>query len=128
MRILLDTHAFLWTAGDSPELGRKAKRVYLDQKTQPLLSIASVWEMAIKSSLGKLRLDVPIEDLVVQAVEEQGIGLLPIELPHVIGVETLPFLHRDPFDRLLVAQALAEKLPIMSADEVFGRYGVERIW
>ncbi|MDD5309123.1 MAG: type II toxin-antitoxin system VapC family toxin [Deltaproteobacteria bacterium] len=128
MRVLLDTHAFLWTAADAPELGREARRCWLDPATCPLLSVASVWEMAIKAGLGKLRLDMPLDELVAQGIEGQGIALLPIDLSHALAVRTLPLHHRDPFDRLLAAQALAEKVPILSADDTFDRYGVKRIW
>ena len=128
MRVLLDTHAFLWAAADAPELGRRARKRYLDPETDLLLSVASVWEMAIKTGLGKLRLTVPLDELVERGIEGQGIALLPIALEHALAVRALPFHHRDPFDRLLAAQALAEGVPILSADCVFERYGVERIW
>lgn len=128
MRVLLDTHAFLWAAADAPELGRAARRCFLDPSTRPLLSVASVWEMAIKVGLGKLRLDLPLDDLVDEGLTGQGIALLPIELCHALAVRTLPLHHRDPFDRLLAAQALAERIPILSNDDTFERYGVERIW
>jgi PIN domain nuclease of toxin-antitoxin system len=128
MRVLLDTHAFLWAAADAPEFGRRARKSYLDPETDLLLSVASVWEMAIKTGLGKLRLTIPLDELVERGLSSQGIALLPIALEHVLAVRALPFHHRDPFDQLLAAQALAEGVPILSADGVFERYGVKRIW
>jgi PIN domain nuclease of toxin-antitoxin system len=128
MRVLLDTHAFLWAAAGHPSLGKRARRVYLDPGNRVHLSTASVWEMAIKASLDKLKLTVPLEDLVVEALEEQSVALLPIELDHVLRVQSLPFHHRDPFDRLLAAQALCEEIAILSSDSVFDAYGVDRVW
>jgi PIN domain nuclease of toxin-antitoxin system len=128
MRVLLDTHVFLWWTQDARALSRRARAVIADPGTECLLSLASGWEMAIKLSLGKLRLARPIAQFVPEQLAANGFGQLPIDFRHVARVATLPFHHRDPFDRLLAAQALEEKLSLVSADPVFRRYGVTRVW
>lgn len=128
MRLLLDTPTFLWLAADSPELSERARASFLDATNELRLSLASVWEIAIKASLGKLVLRTTVDALVRQAVQQRDIALLPIELAHVLRVRELPFHHREPFDRLLVAQAESEGLAILGRDEAFDRYGVTRVW
>ena len=128
MRILLDTHAFLWTAIESSQLSQRAKDLFLNSQTELYLSAASIWEMAIKSSLGKLIFDKPIESYVLDLLQKNAIQLLNIEFRHVIRVATLPFHHRDPFDRLLISQALEEKIALLSCDTIFDTYGIERLW
>ncbi|MBI4821925.1 MAG: type II toxin-antitoxin system VapC family toxin [Deltaproteobacteria bacterium] len=127
MKLLLDTHAFLWFVAGDEKLS-PAARTSIEQGETRILSVASLWEMAIKASIGKLRLDLPFEELVERHVRPNGIELLGIEIRHVSRVAALPFLHRDPFDRLLVAQALGEGLVVVSADESFDAYGVARVW
>ncbi len=128
MRVLLDTHAFIWWVDANPTLSQRARDVITDGANECLFSIASAWEMAIKLGLGRITGWGKIDrDLPVQ-LATNGIKLLPIDLAHVSRVANLPFHHRDPFDRLLAAQALTDGLPFISADEVFTRYGVERIW
>lgn len=128
MRYLLDTHTFLWMRHAPAHLGERARAIVGDLSAHLLLSDASVWEMAIKLSIGKLRLDEPLTQIVRQAHEENGIGRLPIDQPHVLGVERLPLHHRDPFDRLLATQALIEGLTVLSRDVSFDSYGVKRVW
>jgi PIN domain nuclease of toxin-antitoxin system len=128
MRLLLDTHAFLWWVNDAPELSAPARLSIGDANNDCFLSLASCWEMAINSSLGKLRLARPIERFVSEQLAANGFTLLNIELRHTAKIEKLPFHHRDPFDRLLIAQAISEKLTIVSADSVFSRYGVKPLW
>ena len=128
MRPLLDTHSFLWFISGSSKLSRTARTLIEDTSNQPFLSIASLWEMAIKLSLGKLSLGEPFEVLIPEQMKANGINLLGIEIEHTALVATLPFHHRDPFDRLLVAQAVVERMPIVSADAAFDAYGVERLW
>lgn len=128
MDLLLDTHAFLWIAGAEERLSQRARSTWLDQRNRAFLSHASVWEIAIKASLGKLALPMPLRDLVAEGQTEQGIVLLPIGLDDVLKVQELPFHHRDPFDRLLVAQALSGRLSVLGCDEAFDAYGVRRIW
>lgn len=125
---LLDTHTFLWMASSPERIGEEARSRIEDTGCELLLSLASVWEMAIKSSLGKLELPAPLGSFVGQQGEALRTRLLDIRLEHTLEVENLPFHHRDPFDRLLAAQASFEGLPILSADTSFDDYSVSRIW
>jgi PIN domain nuclease of toxin-antitoxin system len=127
-RLLLDTHIFLWWVNDSPELTAAARLAIADSGNACFLSLASCWEMAIKSSLGKLRLTKPVERFVTEHLAANGFRLLNINLRHAAKVEKLPFNHRDPFDRLLIAQAMTDKLTIVSADNVFADYAVKVLW
>ena len=127
-RLLLDTHAFLWWVNDAPELSATARLLIADTTNDCFLSLASCWEMAIKSSLGKLRLARSIDRFVSEQLVANGILLLNIELRHAAKIEKLPFHHRDPFDRLLIAQAISDKLTIVSADSIFSEYGVKILW
>ncbi len=126
MTLLLDTQAFLWWVTDDPRLSKRASRAIAGSEC--LLSVASCWEMAIKVSLGKLTLSGAVERFVQAQLEVNGFRLLAVSLEHVGGVAALPFHHRDPFDRLLAAQSLAEEVPLVSADPVFRKYGVTRVW
>ena len=126
MTLLLDTQAFLWWVADDPRLSGRARRAITGASC--LLSVASCWEMAIKASLGKLSLPGAVDRFMQDQIEVNGFTLLAISLEHVSGVAGLPFHHRDPFDRLLAAQALAEDLSVVSADPIFRRYGVTRVW
>lgn len=128
MRILLDTHTFLWAGLDSYQLSPKASELFLDKQNDLYLSIASIWEMAIKSSLGKLTFHKPLEAYILDVLQENSIQQLSINFRHVTRVSTLPFHHRDPFDRLLISQALEEKIAILSCDHFFDDYGVQRLW
>jgi PIN domain nuclease of toxin-antitoxin system len=127
MTLLLDTHAFLWFVTGDRRLSSRSRAVIEQEDSRLLLSAASVWEMAIKSSLGRLSLPSRLEDYVAEKVGE-GFEVLPIDWTHAAGVERLPFHHRDPFDRLLVAQSLAEGVPIVTRDRVFRKYGVRVVW
>ena len=127
-RLLLDTHAFLWWVDDAPQLGAAARKAIGDASNECYLSIASCWEMAIKSSLAKLRLAKPVERFISEQVAANSFSLLNIEVHHLAKVEKMPFHHRDPFDRLLIAQALTEKLTILTADGAFAEYGVKVLW
>jgi PIN domain nuclease of toxin-antitoxin system len=128
MRVLVDTHVFLWWVEGNRALPPKARAVLADSDNECLLSLASVWELAIKSGLGKIKLALPAQRYVVEHVAANGFGMLDIRMAHVGRVESLPMHHGDPFDRLLIAQSLEEKLPIVTADPVFRKYGVKRIW
>lgn len=127
-RLLLDTHAFLWWINNDPAFAPKAKRAIASTKNECYVSAASCWEIAIKASLGKLQLSKSVEPFMTEQLAENGFTLLPIELRHAARVEHMPFHHRDPFDRLLIAQAIAENLVIVSADRIFLKYGVEILW
>lgn len=126
MSLLLDTQAFLWWVTDDPKLSRRARRAIAEQRC--LLSIASCWEMAIKTSLGKLDMPRPVDRFLQEQLEVNGFSLLPISLEHVAAVAELPFHHRDPFDRLIAAQAGRDDLAVVSSDPIFRRYGVKRVW
>jgi PIN domain nuclease of toxin-antitoxin system len=128
VRLLLDTHSFLWFINGSPQISTNARTLIEDTSNQPLLSAASLWEMAIKLSLGKLSLAQPFEVLIPQQMRLNGIKLLGIEIEHTAAVSKLPFHHRDPFDRLLIAQAMVEQIPIVSADTAFDTYSIKRLW
>jgi len=128
VRLLLDTHAFLWWINDDPALSRRARAAMGDPANECLLSMASAWEMAIKISLGKLELEGSLERFLPEQIATNGFAMLPIDLRHVSRVTRLPFHHRDPFDRLLVAQALVEGLAVVTADATFVKYGVRRTW
>jgi PIN domain nuclease of toxin-antitoxin system len=123
MRLLLDTHAFLWWVRDAHQLSAIA-----DPDNECLLSLVSCWEMAIKLSLGKLKLPGAIERFIPEQLTANGFRQLEIGFRHVAHVASLAFHHRDPFDRLLAAQAIEDGLTIISADSVFRKYGVKRIW
>lgn len=128
MNLLLDTHAFLWFMEGSERISQRARAEIESAEGLRALSVASAWEMAIKSSLGKLDLAKPLGELLPPLLTDSGIELLPIEIADVARVATLPFHHRDPFDRLLAAQALERGLTIVSIDEAFDAYGVARLW
>ncbi len=127
MRLLLDTHTFLWFIDDSPRLSGRAKAL-LESDVDLLLSVGSLWELAIKVSVGKLTLAQPYDSFVQQQLTDNDIEILPISVAHLGLVITLPFHHRDPFDRLLIAQAIAEKMHIISVDGEFDAYPIKRIW
>lgn len=126
MRLLIDTHIFIWYISNDSKLSTTARTLIDDENNEILLSIASIWEMAIKYSLGKLCLVIPFECLIPQQLDINAIELLHIDINHLVVVSTLPFHHKDPFDRLLIAQAIAEKLPIISADSAFDNYLIRR--
>jgi PIN domain nuclease of toxin-antitoxin system len=128
MNLLLDTHTFLWFVGGDERLSKTARTLIEDPSNLVFLSQASLWEMAIKISLGKLSLSQPFETLINEQLEENQIQLLGITLQHAAGLISLPFFHRDPFDRMLIVQAQAEKLTLVSQDSPMGSYGVEIAW
>jgi PIN domain nuclease of toxin-antitoxin system len=128
MRLLLDTHAFLWFVMGSPNLSASARALIEDVANERFLSVASLWEMAIKVSIGRLTLSAPFDVLIPDQLSLNGIELLGIEVSHTSAVSTLFFHHRDPFDRLLVAQAIVENMPLISVDTAFDMYAVKRLW
>ena len=128
MRLLLDTHTLLWWVADAPELSRRARAAIAAPASECLVSAATAWELAIKVSLGKLRVDGDLERFLAEQLAVNRFRALPVEVSHAVRVARLPFHHRDPFDRLLAAQALEEGAAVVSADAVFSRYGVKRIW
>jgi PIN domain nuclease of toxin-antitoxin system len=128
MRLLLDTHALLWFVWGHANLSATARSLMTDPRNPLLLSAASIWEIAIKVTIGKLTLADPYDVFMNQAIHTTGLTILPIEVPHAAALTALPFHHRDPFDRMLVAQALVEQTPLVSADGAFDVYGVNRLW
>ena len=126
--LLLDTHTALWFFWDDPLLSPTAKASIEDPNNRKLVSIASCWEVAIKAGLGKLQLGAPSRAFLHKEIARNNFELLAITLDHVTLVETLPPHHKDPFDRLLIAQVMIDGLPIVSADAVFDHYGIQRLW
>lgn len=123
-RLLVDTHAVLWWLTDDPALSPTAREALADPATEPLVSAASIWEIAIKRSLGKLA----APDDLPGRIAGEGFAGLPVSAEHAWHVRTLPPHHDDPFDRLLIAQALVERLPVITTDARFGAYGVDARW
>jgi PIN domain nuclease of toxin-antitoxin system len=128
MNLLLDTHTFLWFIDGNAKLSTTARDLIEDQENAKFVSAASFWEMGIKISLGRLSLGQPFEDLIPRQMELNGFALLPLRLAHIARVISLPFHHRDPFDRILAAQCMAEGFSVVSLDSVFDRYSVHRHW
>ena len=128
MSYLLDTHAFLWFINDDKLLSAGAKTLIETTDETIYLSIASLWEMAIKISLGRLNMPLPFAAFISDQLHNNYITVLNISIEHLDLLTTLPFHHRDPFDRLLIAQSLSETLPIICDDTVFDKYGVQRYW
>ncbi len=121
MRLLLDTNALIFSLGSPKKLSSKVRDALTSEESVVLVSAVCIWEMRIKQALGKLKVTSNLLD----AIQEQGFDLLPITPAHADGIKGLPLLHRDPFDRLLVVQALMEKLTVVTTDEVFSKYGVD---
>ncbi len=128
MRYLLDTHAFLWWVLDDQKLSTKARQELAKGTTELFLSAASGWEMAIKVSLGRLSIPGDLEALVAQELQANRIRALPVEMSHALHVSKLPALHRDPFDRILISQALLEGMHIVTCDAAIHKYEVPTLW
>lgn len=127
-RALLDTHSFLWFIGGSDRLSSHARELIEARDNAILISAASLWEIAIKHGLGKLELGRPFSQLIPEQLDRQRIDILAIDVEHLTQLTRLPMHHRDPFDRLIAAQALAEDLSVISVDPALDPYGVRRIW
>jgi PIN domain nuclease of toxin-antitoxin system len=128
MRLLLDTHTLLWFIAGSASMSAYARSLIEDTANDKFVSIASIWETAIKVSIGKMILSAPFDVLFPHQLQINGFDLLPVKVGHTSVVTTLPFHHRDPFDRLLIAQAIEGKLTLVSVDDVFDDYGITRLW
>lgn len=128
MRALIDTSTFLWTISDNKKLSSNARRFIANLENEIFISVASLWEIAIKTSIGKLELLLPFNRLIPEQLEQNSITVLPIEVQHLSKIIDLPFHHRDPFDRLIIAQGLSEQLPVITPDAAFGRYSIQLIW
>jgi PIN domain nuclease of toxin-antitoxin system len=128
VRALLDTHTFIWWANNDPSLTARAKSVIGDKSNEIFLSAVSTWEMAIKIAIGKLTLAGPLQPFVLSQITQYQFKSLPITYDHTYLVQTLPLHHNDPFDRLLIAQAMVEGLTILTADGKFAPYGIQTLW
>jgi PIN domain nuclease of toxin-antitoxin system len=128
MNLLLDTHTLLWFLSGDPRLSAKAKNLIDDAHNEQFVSIVNLWEITIKHSLGRLALPVPLPDLLAFPATTPQFQLLPIQAAHLLTLDGLPHHHKDPFDRLLVAQAITENIPLISIGVALDAYGVQRFW
>ena len=128
MNLLLDTHSFLWFVANDPRLSHDARSAIESPANCKWLSVASCWEISIKVGLGKLQISDPVDVFLPREIAFNRFSLLAIDLRHVLFVATMPSHHRDPFDRLLIAQAQMESLQVVGCDESFDTYGVSRLW
>jgi PIN domain nuclease of toxin-antitoxin system len=127
MRTLLDTHAFLWAISGDKRMSKTARDIFVGPSNLAL-SVASIWEILIKVSTGKMSLPEPVSSYLLKKLAENRIEILPIALSHVFKIESLHMHHRDPFDRILIAQSLEENWPVVSSDPVFKKYPIRVIW
>lgn len=128
MNIILDSHAFLWFIGNDPKLSSNARIAIEDSSNRKAVSIASLWEITIKVSIGKLKLAEPVVPFLDRELQTNKFSTLEIAFDHLEILSSLPFHHRDPFDRLIVSQAEASSMSIVSIDESLDAYGISRIW
>ena len=128
MELLLDTHSLLWFIYGSPKLSEGARELIENTDNKAFVSIASLWEMAIKISKGNLSIDFPLEHFISDQVQANGITLLEIKPPHLAKVIEIPFHHKDPFDRLIIAQSMVEDFPVVGNDGRFDDYEIQRLW
>lgn len=126
MNVLLDTHTLLWALTDGSRLSERVRKLLPQANTW--FSVASLWEILIKSQIGKMPLPRPTGPFIVAKLRLNGVQVLPVTADHVLRIESLPVHHNDPFDRILIAQSLEEKLPLVTADRVFARYPIDVIW
>jgi PIN domain nuclease of toxin-antitoxin system len=127
MKILLDTHTFLWFLGGASELSKQARIFIENPENEKYISVASFWEIAIKNSIGKMILEVPFFELKTEVVKN-GFQILPITFEDTLQLSTLPFHHRDPFDRIIISQAKGNNLILVSCDGNFSRYDINLLW
>ncbi len=128
MKLMLDTHTLLWFIGGDTALSKTVRELIEDPQNEKFVSIVSIWETAIKVSIGKMTLTAPFEVLFPKQLQINGFELLPITVEHAYVVVGLPFHHRDPFDRLMAAQTITEAMTMLSVDEIFDDYGITRVW
>lgn len=128
MKYLLDTHAFLWAISDPAKLSSTARQEIENLQNELLISTASLWEIAIKFGLGKLRLSSAYETFIPQQLSLLGVTVVEASILHFAAVARLPHHHRDPFDRLIIAQSIVERTPVISIDDKFDNYGIQRVW
>ena len=128
MKLLLDTHTFIWWDGQTTKLSQNALFLLQDKSNTLLLSVVSIWEMQIKLQLGKLTLTRPLLEIIENQQQTNQIEVLPVKLAHVLALENLPLLHKDPFDRLLITQANVENAVLVSGDPIIAQYPVQLAW
>ena len=128
MKVLLDTCAFIWLVTDNPKLSELAKEIFLDEDNEILLSAVTGFEIAVKYSLGKLHLTEPPREFVIHRMNANALTELPVSMAHALALQNMPLHHKDPFDRLLVAQAMVNQIPLLSADQQLSAYDIERLW
>ena len=128
MKYLLDTMVWLWSVGSVGRIGDEGLHILEDGESEVYLSVVSSWEIAIKARLGKCRLPAPPDRYIPRKLAEQGIHALPVSLDHSLKVYGVPLYHRDPFDHLLIAQAMMEEMVILTSDRVFEKYPVDVLW
>jgi PIN domain nuclease of toxin-antitoxin system len=128
MKVLLDTHAFIWLDTQPEKLSKTAMEVCQDTDNQLYLSMASIWEMQIKVQLGKLKLKISLADMLTVQQQENDLNVLNIALAHIYQLQALPFHHNDPFDRLIITQSILENMTLISVDEKFKAYDVSVLW
>jgi PIN domain nuclease of toxin-antitoxin system len=128
MRLILDTHAFLWWIVDSPQLSSRVRDVMRNPANELFLSVASAWEIAIKVNLGRLRLPDRPDRFIPGQLMKNAIEPLPVEMSHALYVSRLPAIHRDPFDRIIIAQSILEKMPVVTRDTDIAKYKIKTVW
>ena len=128
MKLLLDTHAFLWFVTTDPKLSNNAISLISDLGNEVLVSPASYWEIAIKVGLGKYPMTVPFEEFFRRGIEGAAMTILPVEIRHAAVLSSLPMHHKDPFDRMIISQAIAEQISVVSVDTVLDQYPITRLW
>ncbi|HTL90549.1 MAG TPA: type II toxin-antitoxin system VapC family toxin [Leptolyngbya sp.] len=128
MRLVLDTHVFIWLNEAPKKISQQMITMLSSPENDLFLSLVSLWEMQIKIQLGKLQLQDPLPDILATQQSENNLQILPIHLDHIWALAELPNHHRDPFDRLLIAQLIATQVPIVSADAIFDRYPIQQLW
>ncbi|MCM1983157.1 type II toxin-antitoxin system VapC family toxin [Lyngbya confervoides] len=128
MKLLLDTHTFIWWDSQSSQIPTGTLDALSSSDNELLLSLVSVWEIQIKSHLGKLELKEPLLDIVQRQESQNGVVILPMTLAHIIELDQLPWHHKDPFDRLLIAQSRVETATLVSKDPAFAQYDCQRLW
>jgi PIN domain nuclease of toxin-antitoxin system len=124
VHLLIDTHALMWWREDSPQLSPRARREIADPDNEIFVSVVTLWEIILKRSAGRLNFPDDLE----QVLREDSFTLMPINFHHLRTIERLPFLHKDPFDRMLIAQATAEGIPLITKDRGLSRYGIALLW
>lgn len=128
MKVLLDTCAFIWLVTEDIKLSELAKEIFLDTDNELLLSAVTGFEIAVKYSLGKLHLTEPPNEFIANRIQANALTELPVSMAHALVLQNLPLHHKDPFDRLLVAQAMVNQVPLLSADQQLSAYAIERLW